>query len=246
MVGGPRRTRRKLAGRWATVAEHGDDPMHDATEAAELFDVLERDVIPEFYERNADGIPTAWVARMRASMSQLTPRFSSNRAVCEYTERFYLPAAATYTARAADGGGRQSNRPVAPKTERVVGRVALRRRQNETRSDEHLFEVQLYLGRLEPDAVCVELYSNGAGAGGAARQPMRRLRELSDAPGSYVYGAAVSERGRLRTVRGARGAVPRRCGSAARSAAHFVAAVRRGADSSASNRTCESSVEITR
>jgi starch phosphorylase len=73
--------------------EHGSDPAWDAAEAKTLYERLEHEVIPEFYSRNEKGIPTAWVARMRESMARLTPRFSANRAVCEYTEQHYLPAA---------------------------------------------------------------------------------------------------------------------------------------------------------
>ena len=91
------------------VEEHGDDPAWDAVEAEALYDLLERTVIPEFYARDEHGIPTAWVARMRESMARLTPHFSANRTVCEYTEQHYLPAAAAYRERAANNGavGRQ-------------------------------------------------------------------------------------------------------------------------------------------
>ena len=81
--------------------DHGDDPAWDAAEAEALYDRLEREVVPEFYTRDETGIPTAWVARMRESMARLTPRFSADRAVREYTEQHYLPAAAAYRARAA-------------------------------------------------------------------------------------------------------------------------------------------------
>ena len=84
--------------------EHGDDPAWDAVEAEALYDLLERDVIPEFYTRGENGIPTAWVARIRESMARLAPNFSANRAVREYTERYYLPAASAYRERAADKG----------------------------------------------------------------------------------------------------------------------------------------------
>ena len=76
--------------------EHGDDPAWDAVEADALYDLLEREVIPEFYTRDEQGIPTAWVERMRESMARLTPRFPRNRAVREYTEQHYLPAASAY------------------------------------------------------------------------------------------------------------------------------------------------------
>ena len=89
--------------------EHGDDPAWDAVEADALYELLEREVIPEFYARDEQGIPTAWVARMRESMARLTPRFSANRTVREYTEQHYLPAAAAYHLRIANKGviGRQ-------------------------------------------------------------------------------------------------------------------------------------------
>src|SRR6185503_7258318 len=73
--------------------EHGDDPAWDAIEANALYDLLEGEVIPEFYTRNESGTPSAWIKRMRESMARLTPRFSTNRAVREYTEQHYLPAA---------------------------------------------------------------------------------------------------------------------------------------------------------
>ena len=82
--------------------EHGDDPAWDAVEADALFDLLEREVIPEFYTRDERDIPTAWVNRMRESMARLTPRFSANRAVREYTEQHYIPATANYRSRIAD------------------------------------------------------------------------------------------------------------------------------------------------
>src|SRR5665213_602236 len=84
--------------------EHGDDPGWDAVEAGTLYDLLEREVIPEFYTRGDNGIPAAWVRRMRESMARLTPRFSNNRTVREYTEQHYRPAAAAYRQRAADKG----------------------------------------------------------------------------------------------------------------------------------------------
>jgi len=63
--------------------EHGEDPAWDAAEADALYDLLEREVIPEFYARDEQGIPRAWVARVRESMARLTPRFSTNRTVRE-------------------------------------------------------------------------------------------------------------------------------------------------------------------
>ena len=108
--------------------EHGDDPAWDAAEADALYDLLEREVIPEFYTRDESGIPTAWVKRMRESMARLTPRFSADRAVREYTEQHYLPAAAAYRERAANKGaiGKQMRR-LAACSRSEVGIAAFRR-----------------------------------------------------------------------------------------------------------------------
>ena len=84
--------------------EHGDDPGWDAAEAEALYALLEREVIPEFYRLDERGIPSAWVSRMRESMTRLTPIYSANRAVRQYTEQHYLLAAAAFRDRAAGEG----------------------------------------------------------------------------------------------------------------------------------------------
>jgi len=81
--------------------EHGDDPAWDRTEAEAVYAALENEVIPEFYERNGKGLPLKWLGRVRESMARLTSEFSATRAIREYTEDHYLPAALGYRERAA-------------------------------------------------------------------------------------------------------------------------------------------------
>ena len=85
---------------WTMAATAGHDGEHgsDAEEVERLFRVLEEEVVPLFYDRDAAGLPRGWIARMRTSMARLTPRFSANRMVSEYLERFYLPAAGRFAA----------------------------------------------------------------------------------------------------------------------------------------------------
>ncbi len=173
--------------------EHGDDPAWDAVEAESLYSLLEREVIPEFYDRDKSGIPVAWVNRMRESMACLTPRFSANRTVREYTEQHYLPAAIAYKMRIANKG--------------AIGKkiVAWRQSVNQkwaavhfgevkvtTDSERHIFNVEIYLNDLDPKAIRVELYADGIDNGAPVRQEMNRVRELDAASGSHVYSAAVS------------------------------------------------------
>ncbi len=170
--------------------EHGDDPAWDATEAVMLYERLEQEVIPEFYARNDQGIPTAWVARMRESMARLTPQFSANRTVREYVESYYLPAAAAYQERAAAQDtaglaitqwqyGLEKNW-----TNARFGEVTV------TTSDAwHTFEVQVYLNGIDPDAVQVELYAEAPNGEEPMRVKMSRDRPLVGAENGYAYTA---------------------------------------------------------
>ncbi|MEJ2653430.1 MAG: alpha-glucan family phosphorylase [Gammaproteobacteria bacterium] len=173
--------------------EHGDDPAWDATEAEALYDLLEREVIPEFYTRDEQGIPTAWVARMRECMARLTPRFSADRTVREYTEQHYLPAASAYRERAADKGA-VGRRVVnwQHTLEQQWATLRFGEVKVETKGKQHVCEVQVYLNDLDPKAVRVELYADGMNGGAPVQQEMKRVRQLAGASGGYVYSAAVS------------------------------------------------------
>jgi starch phosphorylase len=172
--------------------EHGDDPAWDAIEANALYELLEQKVVPEFYTRSGGGIPTAWVARMRESMAQLTPRFSSNRTVREYTERHYLPAAAEYRARAA-GKGAAGRKLVDWEHELGQHWEALRfgAWRVDSGAGHHAIEVEVFLGDMDAGAIRVELYADPAEGSGPVRQPMMPGPVLSGGPRRCVYHATV-------------------------------------------------------
>jgi starch phosphorylase len=172
--------------------EHGDDPAWDAVEAEALYDRLEREVIPKFYSRDAKNIPRAWVARMRESMARLTPQFSASRAVREYTEQHYLPAALAYCERAADKGavGRQMidwQHTLDQKWDSLrFGDLRVK-----TNADLHVFEVEVFLNDLDPNAVCVELYADGINGGDPVREEMKCMQPHPDASRRYVHHATI-------------------------------------------------------
>jgi len=172
--------------------EHGEDPAWDAAEAEALYGLLEREVIPEFYARGAEGIPTAWVARMRNSMANLTPRFSAERAVRQYTGQHYLPAAAAYRERAANKGA--VGRQVVDWRHDVDGKWDSLRFGGwrvETNADHHVFEVELFLNDLDPNAARVEIYADGIGGGDPVRVEMQGAQPLPGASSRSVYRATV-------------------------------------------------------
>jgi starch phosphorylase len=129
---------------------------------------------------------------MRESMSRLTPRFSADRAVREYTEQHYLPAAAAYRERAADKGA--VGKQVADwqhAMEKEWPALRFGEMKVDTNGKQHMFEVQVYLNGLDPNAVRIELYADSVNGDGPVRQEMTRVRQLAGASKGYAYRAQV-------------------------------------------------------
>jgi starch phosphorylase len=171
--------------------EHGDDPAWDAVEAEALYKLLEQEVIPLFYSRDQKGYPSGWIARMRESMARLTPRFSANRTVREYTEQYYIPGATNYCERAANKGAMGAEL-VSWRDSLEQNWLKLRFGEVKVTSDErkHTFEVQVYLSGLDPNAVRVELYAAGMNGAVPVRKEMTRGQRLVGGNG-YLYSGEV-------------------------------------------------------
>ena len=75
----------------------------DEVDAESLYSLLENEIVPLFYTRDADGLPRGWIAMMKESISVLAPAFSGDRMVKEYAEKFYLPIGDRYERMAANG-----------------------------------------------------------------------------------------------------------------------------------------------
>jgi starch phosphorylase len=178
--------------------EHGSDPAWDRQEAETLFQILEQEVIPAFYNRNAGNIPAAWVEKVRRSAATLTPFFSANRTVREYTDKFYVPAAKNYRERSADSGAAgkkivQWKRAIDlgwPRLHFGEVKVVTEKGANPG-EDRYAFEVQLYLGDISPDMVKVELFARGIDEGPLFRQQLDLISPAAAGGGMALYGGKV-------------------------------------------------------
>ncbi|MEF9437526.1 MAG: alpha-glucan family phosphorylase, partial [Candidatus Mariimomonas ferrooxydans] len=74
--------------------EHDDPTYQDVLESQAIYNLLENEVVPLFYTRTADNLPRAWIRKVKNSIKQIAPVFNTHRMVSEYTQKFYLPAAA--------------------------------------------------------------------------------------------------------------------------------------------------------
>lgn len=178
--------------------EHGDDPAWDAKEAEDLFNILEQDVIPKFYRRNKENIPTEWIKMMRESMAHLTPEYSTNRVVRQYVEEYYLQAATHFKKRSAHHGALGAE---IAKWQQLLyhqwqdihfGAVKV-----EEDEKQQVFEVDIFLNAIDPKAVRVELYANGINEGAPLRIEMKQVRTIADVKGGYVYRVVVPAKRQL-------------------------------------------------
>jgi starch phosphorylase len=71
---------------------YNDLGYQNEVESRAIYDLLEKEIVPLFYDRGTDGVPRAWTAFMKTSLETLCPIFSTDRMVQEYAKRCYLPA----------------------------------------------------------------------------------------------------------------------------------------------------------
>jgi starch phosphorylase len=163
----------------------GDGAERDALEASSMYDLLEHQIAPRFYERDGDGIPVKWVADMRHTLATLSPELSADRMVRQYVSGFYVPAAAAE--RVISASGYQPARDLAAWTARVeaawegvqVAHVESGGVDATPQLGEQL-HVRAYveLGELAPDDVKVELVYGHAREGDKLTDIRRQRLEL--------------------------------------------------------------------
>ncbi len=176
-------------------AGHGEADQ-DKLDAEELYATLERQVVTEFYDRDATGIPRAWLARVRRSMAVLTPAYSSTRMVQEYLTRAYLPAAQALRERLANAA--EAAKKMALWEQRVrhawpslhVGAPSVAQVD-----DSWSFTVPVYLGEMAAGDVRVEIYSDPRQGDMPEIVELARGGAIAGAVNSYVYaGRAPASR----------------------------------------------------
>jgi starch phosphorylase len=175
----------------------GDNSNHtsvrwDATDAEQLYHLLEQEIVPLFYDRDSSGLPRNWIAKMRNSMAKLAPQFSGNRMVREYVENIYLPAATIYQSRSLNGGA------VAKQLwewERQLRRhwqgIHYGNLQVVDQNSHYVFELQVYLGDIPREHVQVQVFAASMNEETDFCQSMQSGDPIPGAINGYVYTISV-------------------------------------------------------
>jgi starch phosphorylase len=182
---------------------HGEmypDPGHqDHVESQALYELLEKQIIPSFYQRGVDNVPRAWIARMKACMRRLAPMFNTNRMVGQYAEEFYIPALDRGMMLGADNLNRAIALARAKDTYRakwgaikIVG-VHTSGNGHYKVGDSMQIEALLDMADVDPKDVHVQLYAGPINATGHIEDPqiqnMTHSRQM--APGRHLFQGRI-------------------------------------------------------
>ena len=144
--------------------EYADTNYQDSVESQALYNILENDVIPRFYERKKGSCPVSWVKMMKESMKMAMTGFCSLRMVSEYNERFYIPAAKQLKSLLENDAGEAKN--LAAQRERLCANWDSIRIEPPVREGDGPFRAGkafrvnaiVHLGKLSPEEVEVQLF----------------------------------------------------------------------------------------
>ncbi|HVY65079.1 MAG TPA: alpha-glucan family phosphorylase, partial [Gammaproteobacteria bacterium] len=174
------------------LSEAPTQEQRDAAEAESLYRLLETEIVPLFYARNADGIPAEWVARVRTSLRELAPFYSTNRMIREYLGTLYEPAMALFL--------RRNRAPQATATALEKWTRNLTQHWHEIRigastarrdGSRLQVTVPVTLGDVNPDGVSVEVYADAAGELPALCRALQRGQPIPGTTNGFVYSAEL-------------------------------------------------------
>jgi starch phosphorylase len=164
----------------------------DAFEANQLYRLLEEEIVPEFYYRDSEGIPRGWIRKVRASMSRLMPRFSSSRMMHEYLEKAYIPAAKAYRLRSSNSAGLASRIEAwSSHLEKGWSSLGFGKLNAEREGSLWRFDVEVYLGELDPKDIALEIYADPNEDQAPIRVRMTLKQAISGSDHGYIYTVSV-------------------------------------------------------
>jgi starch phosphorylase len=171
-------------------------------ESRAIYGILEKEIVPLFYDRNSNGLPHKWITLMKAAMQAICPVFNTNRMVREYAERFYLPAAQRYRHLAEDEMARAKAL--------AQWKSHLHEHWSEIRVENVEAEVpaklkvgadlqvraQVYLGALEPQDVTAQLYYGPLNTKGEiSKGEVRAMAWVeSNGDGNHIFVGSIPAR----------------------------------------------------
>ncbi|MDR0525257.1 MAG: alpha-glucan family phosphorylase [Spirochaetaceae bacterium] len=178
--------------------QYTDTKLQDDIESKALYDLLERDIIPLFYQRGRDGLPREWIRRMKASMREIGQSMSSHRMLMDYSNLFYFPALKNY---------RRITKDDYAESKALAGYFAKLRQSWDSlrilsiesnakpvmqRGDSLTVTASIDLGSLAPEELMVELYQGAMSNQGYIEQAHRtEMKVINQEAHIYQYQVRI-------------------------------------------------------
>jgi len=179
--------------------EYTDLAYQDEVEANALYDLLEKEIIPLFYDRGPDDLPRGWINKMKTSMRRLCPVFNTNRMVQEYTEKCYIPAFRNYQKlfnnnfELAKKLAEWKNHITQHWGELQIIKVDADTSKDLTVNDELKVNSWVKLGSLKPEDVNVEIYYGALDHdGNIVNGNSKIMHTIGHSDGVYQYTGSIS------------------------------------------------------
>jgi starch phosphorylase len=184
-----------------TGEEYDDVDYQNAVESQTLYDLLEKEIIPLFYERGPDNLPRAWIEKMKNAIASLAPKFNTNRMVRQYAEQYYIPGMAQWDRLSA--GKLAQARELSQwkdKLEESFAAVQIENVRDDVNGEPRVgqnisVEAVVNLGKLGIDDLAVELYFGGLDDDGQLTQgqalAMRHVGPVEGEGNRHRFSAAV-------------------------------------------------------
>ncbi|HOP46332.1 MAG TPA: alpha-glucan family phosphorylase [Desulfobacteraceae bacterium] len=180
--------------------EYTDHDYQDRVESQALYNLLENEVIPTFYDRSAGGLSEKWIKMVKASVRKALGHFTSHRMVSQYEDLLYNPALEEHKSLCADNAKRSNDllsqserlhslwdkvRIEMPKANRDVSVLHI--------GDKFEVRVEVVLGELRPDEVDVEVYYGPVDSENQITESHAEKMTIIEekGKGSYIYGQEI-------------------------------------------------------
>ncbi len=175
-----------------------DHQAQDDIESHDIYNLLEAEIVPLFYQRGPDGIPRGWVEKMRAGLRRLVPAFNSHRMVQEYVKRYYLPCSRRFNALSRKGfdGAKDlatwRQKIMTGWHEIAIEEVSSGDSLDMTAGEELEVVAKIRLGSLTPEDVTVEAYYGRLDQNGDfSDREMLPLHPKGSADGLYTFRGKI-------------------------------------------------------
>jgi starch phosphorylase len=179
---------------WAIgKGESYQDPAYqDHVEAEALYELLEREIVPAFYERRSDGLPRKWIDRMKTSIIRLNPEFNMHRMVIQYANEYYLSAHRRHRALQGDNSSRARNLAAwRARVEAAWPRLQVKNVSSDlgevNLDNEIKISATVFLDSLTPEDVSVQILSGRVDASGEIIHPEITPMDKFESEGNSCY-----------------------------------------------------------